>query len=513
MTTAIPRIDYSTLQLGNELGRGGQGRVIAVYGILIDRRWTAALKRYSPDIAPLVDVTALEAITIFPGMLGADDKLWLYENTAWPAVIVKDSGRVCGFLMRTVPAEYYFGFRTQTQGTVPKLATMEFLLNDDQYTSRAGLSVTNLQRVALLQNLAVIVSRLHDLGVVVGDLSPKNLLFKLTPSPACFLIDCDAMRVQGASVLAQVQTPDWEVPAGEPTATPEADAYKFALLAIRLFARDQSSRDPTALAQLSPALGDLAADSLDLEPSRRPSIADWKPRIAEAYNSLGQKRVPPRLYGSPSSRWPVSAKILGIFLVLAAAILAIIFVGLNIGSHPGSVPLSATSPSATSPPATSSPQASASTSGEATSAQAAQINYLLTASAATRSPLATALLDVRSCNDISGAIVTIRAVAQRYGTEYGMATRLKTGQLPNGAALKNDLINAYYLSAIADYYFVEWAQHIKAAGCVSSISVAAAYNAGAADTAKATRAKDAFVRLWKPVAKGEGFPSRSADGI
>ena len=291
MTTAVPRVDFSRLQLGNELGRGGQGRVIAVDGILIDRRWTAALKRYSPDVAPLVHVTALEAITVFPGTLGADDKLWLYETTAWPAVIVKDSGRVCGFLMRRVPPEYYFNFRTQTQGTVPKLATMEFLLNDDQYTSRAGLSVTpvtDLQRVALLQDLAVIVSRLHDLGVVVGDLSPKNLLFQLTPSPGCFLIDCDAMRVQGASVLAQVQTPDWEVPASEPTATPEADAYKFALLAIRLFARDQSSRDSTALAQLSPALGDLAADSLYLEPSRRPSIADWKPRPAEAYNSLAK---------------------------------------------------------------------------------------------------------------------------------------------------------------------------------------------------------------------------------
>jgi hypothetical protein len=516
VTTAVPRVDFSRLQLGNELGRGGQGRVIAVDGILIDRRWTAALKRYSPDIAPLVHVTALEAITVFPGTLGPDDKLWLYETTAWPAVIVKDSGRVCGFLMRRVPPEYYFNFRTQTQGTVPKLATMEFLLNDDQYTSRAGLSVTpvtDLQRVALLQDLAVIVSRLHDLGVVVGDLSPKNLLFQLTPSPGCFLIDCDAMRVQGASVLAQVQTPDWEVPASEPTATPEADAYKFALLAIRLFARDQSSRDPTALAQLSPALGDLAADSLYLEPSRRPSIADWKPRLAEAYNSLGQKRVPPRLYGPPPSHWLTPAKILGIFLILAAAILAIILVGLNIGSHPGSASLSATSPSPTLPPATSSPQTSASTGGEATSAQAAQINYLLTASAATRNPLATALLDVRHCDDISGAIATIRAVAQRYGTEYGLATRLKTGQVPNGAALKSDLINAYYLSAIADYYFVEWAQHLEASGCISSIPAAAAYNAGMADTAKATSAKDAFVQLWNPAAKSEGLPSRSGDDI
>ena len=115
-------------------------------------------------------LTALQAITVFPGTLDADDKLWLYETTAWPAVIVEDSGRVCGFLMRTVPPEYYFGFRTQIQGIVQKLATMEFLLNDDQYTSRAGLSVTDRQRVALLQNLSVILSRLHGLGVSGGRL-------------------------------------------------------------------------------------------------------------------------------------------------------------------------------------------------------------------------------------------------------------------------------------------------------------------------------------------------------
>jgi eukaryotic-like serine/threonine-protein kinase len=514
VTTTVPRIECSRLQLGRELGKGAQGRVIAVNGILINHRWRAALKRYEPHIAPLVDVTALEEITTFPGTLDPDDKLWLYENTAWPAVVAVDNGRVCGFLMRTVPAGYYFDFPTPTQGTVRKLATMDFLLNTDHYTTNvAGLPVTDKQRVALLQNLAVIVSRLHGLGVVVGDFSPKNLLFQLTPSPGCFLIDCDAMRVRGASVLAQVHTPDWEVPPGEPTATPEADAYKFALLAVRLFARDQSSRDPAALAQLSPALGNLAANSLYLDPSRRPSIADWKPALAEAYDTLDQEREPQRLYRSPSRRWPAPVRAFGIVLALAAAIVAIILLALNIGSHPSPAALSTTSPPATASSATSSPHTSASASGQAKSAQATQINYLLGASAATKRPLATALQDVRNCNDVSSAITTIRAVAQRYGTEYGMATRLSTGQLPNGAALKNDLIDAYYRSAVADYYFVEWAQYRQAAGCGSSTSATAAYNAGRATRAKAITAKDAFVRLWNPAAKSEGLPSRSGNDI
>src|ERR1019366_7340580 len=118
--------------------------------------------------------------------------------------------------------------------------------------------------------------------VVVGDLSPKNLLFSLAPEPGCFIIDCDAMRVRGETVLPQAQTPDWEVPAGEPIATPAADAYKFGLLAIRLFARDQSSSDPAALAALSPELGRLADLSLHDDPARRPGPGAWVPALDAA---------------------------------------------------------------------------------------------------------------------------------------------------------------------------------------------------------------------------------------
>jgi hypothetical protein len=497
VTPTVPRIDLSSLQLGDELGEGGQGRVFAVNGYLIREQWTAALKVYT---APSVDVTALETIAGFHETLNANDRDWLDKKTAWPAVIVVADQAVRGFLMRTVPSEYYFDFPA-TGGTEPRLANMTFLLNDDRYISGLGLRVDQRDRIALLQDLARILSRLHSFEVAVGDFSPKNLLFCLKPNPSCFLIDCDAMRVGDASVLEQVQTPDWEVPTDEETATPKADVYKFALLAIRLFARDQSSRDRTALALLSPALGDLAARSLSLEPSQRPSIEDWQPALARAYKKS--------LYRSLSRDWLTPAKILGIFLIVATVILAVILLVLSTGSHPVSAAPTTTSPHATSSQATSSPHAS----GETASAQAAQINYLLNASAATVNPLATALQDVRDCNDISSAIATIRAVAQRYGTEYGLATRLNTGQLPNGAALKNDLVDGYYYSAIADYYFVEWAQELKASGCVSSTSAAAAYNAGVVDTGNATTAKDAFTQLWNPIAKSEGLPSRSAHEI
>ena len=61
---------------------------------------------------------------------------------------------------------------------------------------------------------------LHELDVVVGDLSPNNLLFSTTSRPRCYFIDCDAMRVGGRSILPQIETQDWQAPsAGEPIGT------------------------------------------------------------------------------------------------------------------------------------------------------------------------------------------------------------------------------------------------------------------------------------------------------
>jgi eukaryotic-like serine/threonine-protein kinase len=278
----VLRVDIRNLPLGGELGTGGQGRVLTAGGFLVNGQWPAAVKIYSPGVRGEIDKAALEEIVGLPRQLSPDNARWLYDNTAWPAAIVEDAGVVCGFLMRVVPQEYYFDFRMQTQGFRRKLADIAFLLNSDHYVSSSGITVSEHDRLALLGTFAAMLSRLHDLDIYVGDLSPKNLLFSLHPLPACFILDCDAMRVRGQTVLTQVHTPDWEVPDGEPTATAAADVYKFGLLAVRLFARDQVCYDEGPLAALSPELGRLAALSQHLDPARRPKLGDWIVPLQEA---------------------------------------------------------------------------------------------------------------------------------------------------------------------------------------------------------------------------------------
>ena len=207
--------------------------------------------------------------------LNPNESHWLNEHAAWPAAIVEDSGSLRGYLMRAAPAEYYFDFQTRTQGSIRKLAEIAFLLNPDKYVRGAGLNVTDQQRLALLKDIATTLAHLHALEAVVGDVSPKDILFSLSRSPDCFLINCDGIQQKGKTVLPQLETPDWQAPAGEAVGTIASDRYKFGLLAIRLFGRNLSSRDRTGLASISSELGILAETSQRGQTWERPSMDRW----------------------------------------------------------------------------------------------------------------------------------------------------------------------------------------------------------------------------------------------
>ncbi|MFJ5882402.1 hypothetical protein [Kitasatospora cineracea] len=282
-------VDRAALVLDRRLGQGGQGVVHAVANRRINRAaadggWDVVYKEYAPELLAALDTAALTAMVDLLGGLDGDEGRWLCEKTAWPAAVVRRAGEVSGFLMRSAPDRFRFDFRSLRgpSGGTRRLANLEFLLNDDAYVAGIGLTVSERDRLLLLADLAGTLERLHRLGIAVGDLSPKNLLFAADGRPGCFLIDCDAMRLRGASVLPQAETPDWALPPGEEKATPAGDAHKLALLAVRLIARDQGSTDPAALAALSPDLGDLARRGLDPDPQRRPAPGEWAEHLQAA---------------------------------------------------------------------------------------------------------------------------------------------------------------------------------------------------------------------------------------
>ncbi|MEV0534382.1 hypothetical protein [Kitasatospora sp. NPDC050463] len=289
MTTSGRTVDHGALVLDRQLGQGGQGVVHRVANRRINEAdgdgWEVVYKEYAPALLPLLDARALATMVGLLAELSGSEGRWLCEKTAWPAAVVRREGRTSGFLMRAAPDRFHFDFRSlsSTATATRRLANLEFLLNDDRYVAGIGLTVSERDRLLLLADLATTLGRLHRIGITVGDLSPKNLLFTTAGGrPECFLIDCDAMRLRGASILPQAETPDWQLPAGEEKATPAGDVHKLALLAVRLFARDQTTTDPAALTAVSPALGDLARASLDPDPARRPSPVLWAEHLGVA---------------------------------------------------------------------------------------------------------------------------------------------------------------------------------------------------------------------------------------
>ncbi|MBM7086640.1 hypothetical protein ACN267_25975 [Micromonospora sp. WMMD734] len=295
-----PEVSLSALGPRTRIGTGGQG---TVYALTEDPRWV--YKEYATRFVDDVDVTTLNRFVRLAAAAGPDAET-LLGLAAWPTAIVRKEGVVRGFLMPRVPDR----FRVRIQlprGPDTVLAQVQYLLNSDDYLLDRGLHIDDRTRLELLRDTGEALTLLHRLGICVGDLSPNNLLFSLDSRPRCYFIDCDAMRLDGDSVLAQAETPEWHVPDAdaEELATPATDAYKFGLLAVRLFAGDQQTRDPQAArTRLDRQLVTLAARSLDPAPHLRPAPQQWSDALERSIRRTPPTAPPQRAAAAPTGPEP-----------------------------------------------------------------------------------------------------------------------------------------------------------------------------------------------------------------
>jgi serine/threonine protein kinase len=173
-----------------------------------------------------------------------------------------------------------------------------------------------------------------------------------------------------------------------------------------------------------------------------------------------------------------------------------------------SQPATAVSPRAVSP----SPSPSVLASSPLASGQAATVNHLLGSSAATRQALDGAINEVLNCTNLSSAASQIQNAVSQRGSEYRQVSTLPVAALPQGAAVKSDLMAALRASLDADQDYLTWAQQQLNLGC-SQPEQSTAYGAANSADQAADAAKQTFVQVWNPVAVKYGVPQQSADSI
>lgn len=399
----------------------------------------------------------------------------------------------------------------------------------------------------VIAQIAAALDAAHAHGLIHRDVRPANILLDAgdTPGGQAYLSDFGLSKHLSAEyVIATGQyagTLEYAAPEQLEGHEPDgrADLYALACTGFELlcgappFGHDQGltvmyahlyappPRAGESRADLPAAADRVLAAAMAKNPAERyPSCGEFAEELASALGlgsgAGGQPAAGPSQPGPgtdlvqdllsplaehrpdrPAQQRPARRRdvLKPVLIAVALLVLAVpVLVGLALSRKPNSP---ATPPSATSSPG-SSPPPSPSASG-----QAAAVSTLLASSSATRTALHNAVRQVSACTSLSNAVSQLQDVVNQRVTEARRASALFTSALPDGTAVKSDLVAALNSSLTSDRDFLVWAQQ-QDQGCAAG-SQSGGYSAAASASQRADAAKLTFTQVWNPVAARYGI--------
>lgn len=187
---------------------------------------------------------------------------------------------------------------------------------------------------------------------------------------------------------------------------------------------------------------------------------------------------------------------------IIAVVLVLVVAGVVIAAMHGN----SSSSSAAGTTGGSTPTATASTNAQAEKQAATQLSVLLPQSGADRGKVVNAVVDVQNCgkNLAQDAATFSTAAANR----QSLLTKLSTlpGRTALSPAMISALTGAWQASAQADTDLSKWAQDELSGGChKSKTGNDANLKASYGPDGQATTDKQAFTRLWNPLARQYGL--------
>jgi hypothetical protein len=268
-----------------EIGQGAEGRVFE----FLDNPGTV-YKEYFTNSQNPPSLAALQRLVDLPSKWDDADREWINTRTTWPQTAVTDSGRLRGYLMNRIPAEFLYRYGLVNR---PKqvICDWNFLSMRNRYQHNTRL-VSEIPRPSIPQITELIIDLsktlevLHRREVVAGDISGRNIIWTDSLNWRTMLIDCDGFRVRGSTAAnSSKQTPDWEDPqVAQLRTTRQSDIYKLGLASYRALWAATTDLPPRELS--SSRIPDGAPSQIhslicrSVAPAGRPSAEDWVQELA-----------------------------------------------------------------------------------------------------------------------------------------------------------------------------------------------------------------------------------------
>lgn len=294
----------------NELASGGEGVVF-----LIANRPGDVYKEYKQVVRSQLNIAALRNLVAMPDQMAPSDRKRLMERTAWPHTLVNTGAMTHGFLMEKVSPRFMrrYGLKAHQKSVLCEWTYLVYQQQKLPENMASDIPILSFeQKIDLLKDFAATMEIMHRYGIVVGDISGRNLLWTPeTPSkPASiFIIDCDSFRVDGQpGTTESKESPhfmDPHKPKDQPT-DKSTDIYKLAIAAYRAIWHDaQGEPKPESVRQNLPnevpkGLADLIARSI--VPGLRPTAADWTSGLDDLFKFGGRKVIKAKGRKNPGVR-------------------------------------------------------------------------------------------------------------------------------------------------------------------------------------------------------------------
>lgn len=274
--TSIANIERSELGELEQLGFGGEGYVYAtgarpdeVYKALLGPAIPSARRRLGELLGELA-------------RMPAEDRTFLGSRLMLPTAFVYNNGSFVGYTMRRLPRSFYalHGVKAHATDVESKWDLLMYRTNSGNnpnlVSAASGLDETAVLRV--ISDLAKTFDTLHRNGIIIGDVSGRNILWQHDEPFQVGLIDCDSMSLAKTGHPSTVaETPDWKAPAGVPPGTIDSDRYKLALAIYRAYfsaklEAPDASRPPQGMTPLGAKIFEMACGDGS---NGWPSAADW----------------------------------------------------------------------------------------------------------------------------------------------------------------------------------------------------------------------------------------------